>query len=363
MENAKKSPQAEKTATDSRTSQEDKKKSVQTRKSTSATRKKAKKKPIRKAPAKKASVPGEGTPLRSGKTTPPLTREELELEFSKLPVRYQLFIEEYQRDFVATRAAIRAGYAPLSASDRANDLMKVPMIAALIKARIQDRLDAIRMSREQVLDAHSQMANADINELVENRRVPCRHCWGDVDEPTGAHAYQYTPSEFVARRERWERDRQAALVGGIPDPGEFSEEMPSTWYDKRKAINPDCPECFGDGVPEIIIKDTRYVSRGARLMYAGVKEGKDGIELKTNSREAALQVMAKHHKIYEDAPQVNLTFATSAELDEIYRQGVADLTKQKDRLIGRGERVAEQLAGRIAAAGQPDPEDESGSNG
>lgn len=266
------------------------------------------------------------------------------LDATKLPMRWQIFIEEYLIDLNATQAAIRSGFTPKDAHNRGYLLARHPEIAPILQARLDERIQAIRMTRERVLDAFADMAEADGNELSELRRVCCRHCYGVKDEKTEARAYQYTPAEYARKRDQWEV-RRADLIGrGKPDIGEFTS-VAGNWYDKRKPIDPECPECFGDGIPEVVLKDTRNISRRARSIYGGVKEGKDGVEIKTYSKADALGVLAKHHKLYDDAPNVAVNLVSTEELDEIYAKGVADSDAKKRAVIGRGDKVRAEAKG------------------
>jgi phage terminase small subunit len=288
--------------------------------------------------------PGKCVTPHAGETAAPQEPDGPDLDVTKLPLRWQVLIEEYLIDFNGTQAAIRSGYSPGNASTQAAEVLQRPEVRAIVQARTEDRLEAIRMSRERVLDEFASLAEADANELSEHRRVCCRHCWGTVDEDTGAQAFQMTPAEFVKGRKEWAEKSKKAMEKDQTDIGPYPHE-PGNWYDKRKAINPDCGECFGDGVGEVLLKDTRNISRRARAIYGGVKEGKDGIEIKTYSKEGALGVLAKHHKIYDEAPVVSLTTTTSEELDAIYARGVADADAAKARVVGRGDRVRAGVRG------------------
>jgi phage terminase small subunit len=286
---------------------------------------------------------GEGRPpVKAGKSTishagDPQTGGEAEpapanLDMSKLPMRWQIFIEEYLVDMNATQAAIRSGYTPSDANNRGYLLVRNPQIAPILQARLDERLEAIRMTRERVLDSFADMAEADSNELSELRRVCCRHCYGEVDKKTQARAYQFTPAEFARKSEQWDK----------PDIGEFKVK-PGNWYDKRKPIDETCPECFGDGLPEVVLKDTRNISRRARSIFGGVKEGKDGVEIKMYSREAALGVLAKHHKLYDETPQVNVAIASTAELDAIYVQAMEKLKADGEQMKSRMDRISGEV--------------------
>lgn len=270
--------------------------------------------------------------------------DDPDLDVTKLPLKWQVFIEEYLIDYNATKAARRADYAETAAADAGYRISNDPRVAKIIRARTEDRLEAIRMTRERVLDSFADIAEADRNELSEHRRVCCPYCWGERDEATGAHAKQLTPGQWQRARDAWDERRlkESALSEGKVDIGDFQQE-PGNWYDKRKPINPDCPECFGDGIGEIHLKDTRNLSKRARTIYEGTEEGKDGIKINTIKREVALQVLAKSHKIYDDAPTVNLTTIAPEELEAIYAKGTETAMEKKEAMKGRGDRVRASL--------------------
>ncbi len=116
----------------------------------------------------------------------------------------------------------------------------------------------------EVMRRLGEIADADPNELSEVRRVCCRYCHGEN------HKMQMKPSE-------WQR-------AGSGD----SDKPPASWYDPRKAPNPNCPECFGDGLEELFLHDTRKLSDKARRAYAGVTMTKHGPAVKMHDRAAAL---------------------------------------------------------------------------
>lgn len=285
---------------------------------------------------------GVSTVSLAGEPSVPEIAPAPSLDVTLLPMKWQLFIEEYLIDLNAKQSAIRAGYTPSDADNRGPILLHHPQIAPIIQARIEQRIEAIRMTRERVLDAFADIAEADANELSEHRRVCCRFCHGAYDQKTGARSKQLTPSEWVRRREVWDDRRADGKHEKKRDIGVFKEEA-GDWYDKRMPINPECNECFGDGIGEVVLKDTRTISRRARMSYQGVKEGKDGIEIKSMGRGEALGVLAKHHKIYDEPPQVSLTTITGDQLEAIYAKGVADSEAAKLKVLGRGERVREKL--------------------
>lgn len=146
----------------------------------------------------------------------------------------------------------------------------------------------------------------DRNDIVQVRRVCCRCCWSPNGEP------MFTPAEQAGRR----KDHQLKLdimLARLPDTAGAKQiaaltaamtfdEMGGTGYDQRRAINPDCPECFGDGQERVFIPDTRNLSPAARAIYEGAKVTKDGIEVRMSSRADALAQLAKAYGLGGDKP-------------------------------------------------------------
>jgi phage terminase small subunit len=83
-----------------------------------------------------------------------------------LTERQRCFAEEFLVDFDAGAAAIRAGYAPLSAPFQATRLRRYPAIAARIEAGIAARCQPIRADADRVLAEYARIAFADIGRIA-----------------------------------------------------------------------------------------------------------------------------------------------------------------------------------------------------
>ena len=209
-----------------------------------------------------------------------------------------------------------------------------PAIAPIIQARIEDRIEAIRMTSNRVVHEIENIADADANELSEYRRVCCRYCYGKDN------LYQYTPAEMAEARRQHEEKRNRILseTENKYDIGELDEQG-GLGYNGTLDPNPDCPECWGEGQGRVFMKDTRLLSRRARSLYAGVEIGKDGIKMRAHSKEKALELLAKKHRIYEEPVGVNINIVGTAELDAIYQTKMVESAEKADAVIGRGDRL------------------------
>jgi phage terminase small subunit len=85
----------------------------------------------------------------------------------KLTDRQGLFVREYLVDLNATQAAIRAGYAPGSASRRGWALRRHPGVAARIDAALADRAEAVGITAERVLCELARLGFANIKDYFE----------------------------------------------------------------------------------------------------------------------------------------------------------------------------------------------------
>lgn len=198
-----------------------------------------------------------------------------------LTAKQQAFVDEYLVDLNATQAAIRAGYSPKTARSIAAEYLAKPNIAEALAKRQSQRLERVEVSQDDVIRTLVNVLAADANELVEHRRHCCRYCWGTD------HRYQYTANEMEREQAAWLAERAFDEKGGIG-------------YDERRGPNKSCPECFGDGIGKTIVKDTRNLSPAARALYAGVKQTKDGLEVKMHSKEGYLQLLMRHAGMFND---------------------------------------------------------------
>lgn len=209
----------------------------------------------------------------------------------KLTPKQARFVKEYAIDMNATQAAIRAGYSAKTAMAIGPENLKKPIVAAAIADGQRSLAVKAEISAVDVLKRWAEIATADPNELIQHRRAPCRHCNGK------GHAHQWK-----TRREYDEACREAELAEK-PKPSQVG----GYGYSVKAPINPDCPECNGDGVGYVYAVDTRHLGRQARVLYAGVKQTKDGLEIKLHDQGKALENVARHLGMFgSDTLNINL---------------------------------------------------------
>jgi hypothetical protein len=230
------------------------------------------------------------------------------------------FIEEGLIDEDWTRAARIIWPDEPNPHGRAVALLKSPVIASAIEHARRRALLRTDFEKAWVVNRLKAFVSADVNELVEGRRVPCRYCWG-MD-----HRYQFRPEELrqaVAKH----RDRQMALRDEerrVP-----FDDHGGDGYTTRRAPNPECPECDGDGVYHTIFKDTRNLSARARLLYDGIEIGPNGqAKMKIRDKAWAEAALLRHAGVAVERKEVIIrTFEPAALTDEEMRTAILRATE------------------------------------
>ncbi|PVZ86717.1 terminase [Serratia sp. S1B] len=156
----------------------------------------------------------------------------------------------------------------------ASRLYRKPKIARAIrelKNRMRKRYIA---DLDEIVDQLVAITKADPNALTQYRRLNCRYCWGEN------HLYQW--------RDIQEFDR--AVEKNMKD-GKAEPEYGGLGFMDNADPNPDCPRCYGEGSGDIFIADTRDLDGPDRQYLLGVKQTKNGIEVITEDKKAARQML------------------------------------------------------------------------
>lgn len=101
-----------------------------------------------------------------------------------LTAKQQRFVEEYLVDLDATKAAIRAGYAPKAAGQQGYQLLQIPSIAAAIKAKRDQVTAKLDISIERVLLEAARLAFFDARKLFNADGSPKKLT--ELDDDTAA---------------------------------------------------------------------------------------------------------------------------------------------------------------------------------
>jgi phage terminase small subunit len=194
-----------------------------------------------------------------------------------LSLKRTRFVMEYVKDDNATNAYIRAGYSPNGAGQGAFTLLKDVEIQKAIDRQKERMAAAAEVGVALVLREWLDVATADPRELIHTRIGCCRHCWG-----------------IEHKREWMEHEYATALNEAL-----MSMLLPPAFegglgYSPTREPNPACPKCKGEGLPRTWLADSRKISRSAAALFAGVKQTKDGIEIKMHDQPEALKSLADY---------------------------------------------------------------------
>ncbi|WP_285316908.1 terminase small subunit [Providencia rettgeri] len=200
------------------------------------------------------------------------------------------FVNEYLVDLNRTAAYKRAGGngEGNTAYVGASRMYRNAKVNRAITDALADRERRTQITQDAVLKMWWDIATADVNELTEYRRLCCRHCWGFGFNYQWRDAVEY---EDVVKK---------ATTANKPPP----QDVGGYGYDDTLDPNPDCPRCNGAGIGRAHFHDTRDLTGAARRLFAGVKEGKFGVEVITRNQDDALKMVAQHLGMVKNKTEV-----------------------------------------------------------
>lgn len=190
------------------------------------------------------------------------------------------FVEEYLIDLNRTAAYKRAGYKGEgnTAYVNASRLLRNAKVSQAIRDALDERSRRVKVTQDEVLKWWWDIATADATQLTEHHRGCCRYCWGL------GHNYQWR--DVVEFEER--------LAEALAKKGKEPNDRGGYGYDSTVDPNPDCPRCNGVGIGRSVFHDTRDLTGAERRLFAGIKEGKAGLEVLTRNQDEAMKMVAQH---------------------------------------------------------------------
>jgi phage terminase small subunit len=184
---------------------------------------------------------------------------------------------------IAFRNSFKASIpmSPAQITKAATALMRKRHILARICEMRDAAARAAIMDGSKVIAEWMAIASADVNDLMQYQRVNCRHCHG-------------ANFEF-----QWINDVEYAR--SVAKAIDFKQPLPTNnggyGFKENLAPNACCPNCAGEGIGRVHMQDSRYLSPEAKRLYAGVKQTRDGVEIKIRDQDAALLNLAKYFKL------------------------------------------------------------------
>lgn len=203
-------------------------------------------------------------------------------------------------------------------SANAATVLQSPNVQAFIAERRKRVADKFEIARTEIMRTWWAIATADPNELIQAQRRCCRYCHGIGYEYQWRDAQEW--AEAMAQEMR-DAEVQKREPGVVSDAGGFG-------FNHTLGPVKDCAKCRGDGVTHVQVMDTRYLSPAAKLLYAGVKVTRDGIEIKMRSQDEALLNLAKALQVFGEGdgkPGVSFNFnfngkTSAAEATKLYKE-------------------------------------------
>lgn len=210
----------------------------------------------------------------------------------RLNARDKRFVDEYIVDLDPQRAATAAGYSATVARTKAymwvSNSKTKPLVYEAVQKAMEKRSERTKITADMVLQRYWSIATADANEIMQVRRLCCRHCYGKD------HLYQWKDENEYERV-----CREIEEEAGDKEP-KYPSDKGGYGFDPTLSPHAKCPKCFGEGRVDAFFQDTRHLSPAAKMLYAGVKLTQNGMEVKTHDQQAALNQIARHLGMFND---------------------------------------------------------------
>lgn len=170
-----------------------------------------------------------------------------------------------------------------------NRLEQMPAIRRRI-AELRDNAAAqATVSKQRLIQFLWDRIMADRRTVVNHVRRCCRHCHGTN------HQYQWKDELEFAMELAKTMDHNSGLDESDPRRKELPTDEGGYGFDPHREPDPTCDsqQCMGDGFGKTVIADTTQLSGDAALIFEGVKETAQGIEVKLADRNADMAQLAK----------------------------------------------------------------------
>lgn len=171
----------------------------------------------------------------------------------------------------------------------ASEIAQKPHVQRYIRALQEHAAASTVASKAQLIQMLWDRILADRRELVQHKRYNCRHCYGANGQ------YQWKDETEYAMALCDVLTHNGALDGDDPRRKPVPTDVGGYGFNPHAEPNPGCeqPACMGEGHGMTVIADTSRLTGGAALIYEGIKETKDGIQVMIADRNADIAQLAK----------------------------------------------------------------------
>lgn len=220
--------------------------------------------------------------------------------------------ERFAQNYVIWRDASKAYRATFDCSRmkdntvwrNAWEFKKRPAVLARIEELRRESAAEVTRDLSVLLGDLARISSADPSRLIRHEVNNCRHChgkgfkWQWKNEAEWANAC----AAVIDKNAEYERRRKRAPAGD-PIHDQPDDPMPSNEGGYGFVFgfpNPDCPVCLGEGQPRTVIADMRTLGPNEARLYAGIKQTKDGIEVKMRDQDGAIDKLMRALGAYKD---------------------------------------------------------------
>lgn len=198
------------------------------------------------------------------------------------------FAIEYPVDSNATKAAERAGYSAATAYSAGSRLLDNVEILEAIEEQKKRIAAAALVTPALVLRELVAIATCDHRQFTQSRRGCCRYCWG-IDHKREWMEHEYSTALNEALLNNF---LPPAFEGGLG-------------YSPTRKPNAECPKCAGEGMMRTWVVDARDLDSESAKSYMGVKQTKDGIEVKSADKIKAVELLGRYMGMFTDKSEVS----------------------------------------------------------
>lgn len=169
----------------------------------------------------------------------------------------------------------------------ASEISQRPHVQRFVRALQEHAAASTVASKAQLIQMLWDRILADRRELVQHKRYNCRHCYGTRGE------FQWKDETEYAMAMCAVLDFNAKLPPEAHKP--IPTDVGGYGFNAHAEPNPGCekPGCMGDGHGMTVVADTTRLTGGAALIYEGVKETKDGIQVLIADRKDDIVLLSK----------------------------------------------------------------------
>lgn len=252
---------------------------------------------------------------------------------AKLSLPQQAFVAEFLANGHNATKAYRVAYNPPATltdrevSKKAHEVKSSPNVLKVIEDTMHRVANPVVFDQQAALKAWLDIATANPNELISLRVGCCRYCYGEGGK------YQWRQREYEEALDRY--DGQVQVLTGkaraelkLPDPaGGFG-------FDATRPPRQGCEECHGEGVERVVPRDTTKLTPEALLLYGGVKQTRDGVQIIIADRLKALENACRIIGAFDDKLKLNGTLATMHAAIQLNTTDPNEAAKLYQQMVG-----------------------------